>query len=159
SLRDAIRQHKAELLALLAPPWDQAEAARLVASVQTARQGRFGGSEWPADPAACQKLAALFDQIDNAWLDRNRLALEAAVKDTLALIRHGDPRPLAALHCALRRHRAGTGLPVYVTTAKGHVLQVRHPDEVQAEHVSYWCVEGAAAWTSLRQREAFEWPL
>jgi hypothetical protein len=108
-LREAVRRHKAELLAMLygraeagssavgiegpaaAVDWDQAEANCLVAEVQAARFEWFGRSGWPADPCAYRQLGTHFDRIDGAWLSRDRAALQSAVRDTLALIVGATP--------------------------------------------------------------------
>jgi site-specific DNA-methyltransferase (adenine-specific) len=87
-LRQAVRLHKAELLALLAAgrPWDQTAANALVDLIQAARRERFGPSEWPADRGACRELRQHFDRMGSAWDCRDEAALESAVRDTLALI-------------------------------------------------------------------------
>jgi hypothetical protein len=91
--RRAIREHKPELLALLAAgrPWGQTAANALVDLIQAARRERFGPSEWPADRGACRELRQHFDRMASAWVCRDRAALDSAVRDTLALI--GRPPP------------------------------------------------------------------
>jgi hypothetical protein len=87
-LRELLAEHKVELVALLemGRPWDRSEPDRLVAEVITIRQERFGPSEWPDDPGACEELGQNYDRMDHAWPTKNLAALEAAVHGALAQI-------------------------------------------------------------------------
>jgi DNA modification methylase len=73
ALRQRVREHKAELLALLA------EADRLVASALSAWV-------WPDDPIRCRRIGELADAIDRASLAGDLPGLRAAVAEFLATV-------------------------------------------------------------------------
>jgi hypothetical protein len=76
ALRQRVREHKAELRALLA------EADRLVASARSAWV-------WPDDPTRCRRIGELADAIDRAFLAGDLPGLRAAVAEFLTTV--ADP--------------------------------------------------------------------
>src|SRR5215469_11235624 len=80
--RQAIRTHKAELLALLRqpPPWSQGKADALIAELQARRRRLWGESGWPRDRNHCPRLWGLMDALDAAYLSHDLPALRVAVE-------------------------------------------------------------------------------
>jgi hypothetical protein len=129
--REILVQHKAEMLVLLRPPWDQAEADALVARVQERRGRLYGPAMSPPDRDGRRRLSGLADAIDRAWAARDMAQLRKAVAAYLdalggvAVRRAGArdasaPAPatasyspeLAELVAWFRQARAGCRLPV-----------------------------------------------
>jgi hypothetical protein len=85
-----LAEHKPEVLkAMLAPPtgptanWNNSTAKSLVSGVLARLRQSFREAGWPQDINARERLFALGDRIDDAWLARDPEALGEAVADFL----------------------------------------------------------------------------
>jgi hypothetical protein len=89
-LRRQVAARKPELLTLLAPPWNPAEADALVNRVLARRRQVFGSTDWPADPSTCRRLWPLVDAVNDAEWALDTAGLRQATARLLRVLGSGE---------------------------------------------------------------------